>query len=238
MSESDSTQNEGKTLMKLIKKLFGKNLKETAIFWLDVALNIVIIVGLVFIIRGYVISPFQVYGPSMCNTFNFTDGQCQNSYGEYLIVNKFGYQNILGIQVGLPKRGDVIVFHPPKNDKDFFIKRVIGLPGETLKLEDGKVFIINKENPAGFELKEPYLNDENQGNTHPLLSNKSVFEIPNDGSYFVMGDNRKHSTDSRLCFSTCTGDQTPYLKMDHIEGKAWLVLWPITKLAIMQNPSY
>ena len=230
-------------MMKLLQKWTGKNLKETGYFWLDVVLNVVIIVAMVFIIRSYIISPFQVYGPSMCNTFNFFDETCQRQYGEYLIVNKFGYQNFAGLKIGMPKRGDIVVFHPPTNNNEFFIKRIIGLPGETLKLKDGKVYILNEDNPAGFELNEPYLNGTNQGNTQPLLAGKTVFEIP-EGAYFVMGDNRTASTDSRICFketvggAACSKDASPYLTMDHIEGKAWLVLWPLSKLTIVQNPAY
>jgi signal peptidase I len=230
-------------IRRMLKKVFRGNLKEAALFWLDVALNIIIIVALVFLIRTYFISPFQVYGPSMCNTFNYFDNQCNSSYGEYLIVNKFGYQNFFGLQIGLPQRGDIIVFHPPNNENEFYIKRVIGLPGETVKLKNGKVFISNKDFPDGFELSEPYLSVENEGNTNPHFANKTIFEVP-DGSYFVLGDNRLHSTDSRACFEEtlrsgdCGRDETPYLTLKHIEGKAWIVLWPLTKLNLLQNPVY
>ena len=101
----------------------------------------------------------------MCDTFNYFDGSCNTGYGEYIIVNKFGYQNFLGWQVGLPQRGDVIVFHPPHNDTEFFIKRIIGLPGETVKIIDNKIFIFNSEFPDGFELDEIYLNARNEDNT-------------------------------------------------------------------------
>jgi signal peptidase I len=226
-------------LHRIIGKLSGNNIKATGLFWLDVLLNIIIIVALVFIIRTYFISPFQVYGPSMCNTFNFFDNKCKNDYGEYLIVNKFSYQNFFGWQVGLPQRGDIIVFHPPGNESEFYIKRIIGLPGETLKLKNGNVFIYNKDHPEGFELNEPYLSKENKGNTVQMRGDKTIFEIPEKG-YFAMGDNRQHSTDSRICFqdTACANGQSFYLTMDHIEGKAWLVLWPLNKLAIQQNPSY
>jgi len=217
---------------------------ETGNFWLDVVLNIIIIVALVFLIRTFVISPFQVSGPSMCDTLNYIDNQCQRSFGEYLIVNKFGYQNFFGWQIGMPKRGDIIVFHPPKNDSEFFIKRVIGLPGETVKLKSGEVYIFNKEHPEGYALDETYLNSVNSGNTHPYREDLTIYEIP-QGNYFVLGDNRVASSDSRSCFKETPGGQpckqgeaSPYLPLDHIEGKAWLVLWPITKLAILADPAY
>lgn len=218
--------------------------KEQIAFWLDIALNLIIIVGLVFVIRSYFISPFQVYGPSMCNTLNFIDNNCQRGYGEYLIVNKFVYQNFFGWQVGLPQRGDVIVFHPPMNNEEFFIKRVIGLPGETVKIIDGKIYIFNETNPDGYELDETYLSESNQGNTKPLLDNIRTFEVPAD-QYFVLGDNRQQSSDSRSCFiESYNGDKcgengaTPFLTVPHIEGKAALVLWPIQKLSTIKTPDY
>lgn len=179
----------------------------------------------------------------MCDTFNYFDGSCNTGYGEYIIVNKFGYQNFLGWQVGLPQRGDVIVFHPPHNDTEFFIKRIIGLPGETVKIIDNKIFIFNSEFPDGFELDEIYLNARNEDNTVPREAG-SNFEIPED-SYFVLGDNRTGSSDSRSCFKErisqgkCgENNNSPYLTLDHIEGKAAVVLWPFTKLSVVKNPEY
>lgn len=218
--------------------------KEQVAFWLDIALNLVIIVGLVFVIRSYLISPFQVYGPSMCDTLNYIDDNCNRGYGEYLIVNKFNYQNFLGWQVGLPKRGDIVVFHPPLNDEEFFIKRIIGLPGETVKIEDGKVFIYNDERPDGYELEEQYLSANNAGATHPLISNLRTFEVP-ENQYFVLGDNRQQSSDSRSCFieslsgSKCgENGSTPFLTMDNMEGKAALILWPLQKISTVNRPKY
>src|SRR4051794_23125522 len=83
-------------------------------FIIDIIVNIVVIIALVFIIRTYLISPFQVYGPSMCDTLNFLDNECDHGYGEYIIVNKAVYQNFFGWQVGTPQRGDIIVFRPPQ----------------------------------------------------------------------------------------------------------------------------
>jgi len=217
---------------------------EKVAFWLDIILNLVIIVGLVFIIRTYFISPFQVFGPSMCNTLNYFNDSCQRSYGEYLIVNKFSYQNFFGWQVGSPDRGDIIVFHPPHDNDEFYIKRVIGLPGDKVILKDGYVYIHNKDNPDGFQLDEPYLSEKNSGNTHPLINDLRTFDVP-DGHYFVLGDNRLQSSDSRSCFvesitSTKCGEDntTPFLSYDHIEGKAALILWPLSKISVVHTPSY
>lgn len=211
-------------------------------FWIDIFLNIVIIIGLVFIIRTFVISPFQVYGPSMCDTMNFVDGRCQRAFGEYIIVNKFGYQNFLGWKVGEPKRGDIIVFKPPKHLDEYFIKRVIGLPGETIKLQNGEVFIVNKENPQGFKLEENYLNHTNKGNT-AATGGVSLFEVP-QGEYFVLGDNRTQSSDSRSCFSESLSalcgqnGNIPFVPAQNIEGKAWLVLWPLPNIKMLPPYQY
>jgi len=236
-------QRQNHFILKTAQRLFGiSDANNGLLFWLDVALNIIIIVALVAIIRTYLISPFQVYGPSMCDTLNSINGTCQKAYGEYLIVNKLGYQNFFGWQVGTPKRGDIIVFHPPQNDTEFFIKRIIGLPGETVELRSGKVYIYNSEHPEGMELPEPYLNATNRGNTHPYNRENAIFEVP-AGQYFVMGDNRTASSDSRSCFqetasnTPCAG-KSPFLTMDHIEGKAWIILWPLNKIGILKDPSY
>lgn len=239
----DQKNDNKKTVKRFVSEKKEKFQSNQLAFWLDIALNLIIIVGMVFIIRTFVISPFQVFGSSMCDTFNFFDGKCNSGYGEYIIVNKFGYQNILTWQVGTPQRGDVIVFHPPHNDQEFFIKRIIGLPGETVKLEESKVVIYNTEHPDGFEISEPYLNSRNAGNTKPREAG-SVFEVP-EKNYFVLGDNRVGSSDSRSCFKESISQgkcgengNSPYLTMDHIEGKAMLVLWPLNHISIVQNPEY
>jgi len=228
-----------------IAKTFYKKHKTAILFVADILLNLAIIAVMVLVIRTFLISPFQVSGPSMCDTLNNIDGTCQTGSGDYIIVNKLGYQNLLGWQVGTPKRGDIIVFHPPTNKDEFFIKRVIGLPGETVKLKDGEVYIYNKTHPEGVELDEPYLNDTNKGNTHPdSETGNTIFEVPSD-SYFVMGDNRTQSSDARSCFkeSLTSGGcnqpgNTSYLKLSSIEGRAWLILWPLNKIEVLNGMSY
>lgn len=215
----------------------------TIYFLLDLAFNIVVIVALVFAIRTYAISPFQVFGPSMCDTLNNIDSKCQESFGEYLIVNKALYYPFFGRRFETPQRGDIIVFRPPHNSKDFYIKRIIGLPGEKIKIQNGAVYIFNNEHQSGWKLPEEYLSDANQGQTFPILSQiVTNYEVPKD-TYFVLGDNRTKSTDSRTCFRgpgdrDCDDPINHFLPVENIEGKAWIVLWPFNKIRILKDPQY
>jgi len=142
-------------------------------FFLEI-LEIVIILAFLLPIRIFLFEPFFVKGSSMePNYYSF----------DYLIVDKISYQ------FTEPKRGDVVVFHPPFDNKVYYIKRIIGLPGERVVIKDSKIFIYSKENPQGKELKEPYLQE------HYTSGNKDI--TLNEKEYFVLGDNREVSSDSR-----------------------------------------
>lgn len=208
----------------------------------DLFINIVLIVLLVYVVRTFIISPFQVYGPSMCNNLNYINETCQDAFGEYLIVNKATYYPFFGRRFSTPQRGDIVVFKPPHNPNDFYIKRIIGLPGEKVKIQNGKVFVFNKEHQSGFELPEDYLSSENRGQTYPVSTQKvTSYVVPKD-AYFVLGDNRKKSTDSRTCFrgllDDCSDPNSYFLDINKIEGKAWIVLWPFNKMRLLHNPAY
>ena len=123
--------------------------------------------------RMFVAQPFVVNGSSMDPTFRD---------GEYLVVDQLSHR------ISEPERGEVIIFKYPRNPSKFFIKRIIGLPGETVIIEDGIVTIINNDNPAGFELDEPYVT------TTVVESDRYVLGTE---EYYVMGDNRAASLDSR-----------------------------------------
>lgn len=127
-------------------------------------------------IRYFIAEPFIVSGASMDPTF---------ASNQFLIVDRLSYR------FEEPKRDDVIVFKYPNNPSVYYIKRIIGLPGETVKITDGKVTIINKENPTGFSLDEPYVADNH-------ASHDSEITILDTSQYYVMGDNRAQSSDSRV----------------------------------------
>jgi signal peptidase I len=165
---------------------------------------LLIAAALVFFIRWLIFAPFIVEGPSMEPNF-FT--------GERLIVSKIIYS------IRKPERGEVIVFHADK-EKDY-IKRVIALPGETIKVEGDKVYV------NGQLLDEPYLKavvDEaaKKGTTYNTRNfpEKTVA----DGTIFVMGDNRSNSADSRTI---------GFIKYDQIVGRADLIFWPFNKISLV-----
>lgn len=163
---------------------------------------------LVFVIRWFLVSPFIVDGPSMQP--NFKDR-------ERIIVNKIIYD------IREPKRGEVIVFHVPEEKRDF-IKRVIGVPGDTVRVEGDNVY-INDEPIEESYLKESYEAKHAEGKDYNEKKFNSDFpnesfpdgKVPED-MLFVMGDNRSNSEDSRMI---------GYIPIDRVVGRADLVFWPI-----------
>lgn len=125
-------------------------------------------------IRIWIAQPFVVNGGSMDSTF---------ADGEYLVVDEISYQ------FNEPQRGDVLIFKYPQDPSKYFIKRLIGLPGETVMVKNDVVTIINAENPKGIVLNEPYIHSRS------FLTKTQTL---GKDEYFVMGDNRAVSSDSRV----------------------------------------
>ena len=127
--------------------------------------------------RLFIAEPFVVSGSSMVPNFHNKD---------YLIIDRISYRK------SEPARGDVVVIKYPKDNKQYFIKRIIALPGETVELKNGEVFIVNKQEPLGFEINESYLskNIQTLGRAGPVTLGS--------GEYYVFGDNRTASSDSRV----------------------------------------
>ncbi len=214
-----------------------KKIKPTVIWIADLIVNVAIVFGVVLLIEKFLVTPFDIFGPSMCDSMNNINGECVKEYGEKIILNKAGYY------VDDPKRGDIIVFVPKFSDDKFFIKRIIGVPGETVEILNGDIYITNEEHPNGAKLNEPYLNAENAHNTPTFETGYKIFEVP-EGEYFVMGDNRNASTDSRSCFKNpyaggCEGDvSNAFVPLKNIEGKAWVTFWPVSVMRVIEQPAY
>lgn len=199
---------------------------------IDVLLNVVIIVAIVAVIRTFVVSPFEVEGNSMVPTLE--DNQ-------YIIINKLGYflGSTLGMESKLPGRGDVVVFRPPSDGRKYYVKRIIGLPGDEIIIRNGRVFIASESGEQ--ELNEAYLDDRNRDHTFraPVGNGDRAEEryaIPKD-KYFLLGDNRQGSLDSRS-FRNASGEPTPYVPEDNIAGRVWFVALPITKSHALETPEY
>ncbi|MEI8344415.1 MAG: signal peptidase I [Candidatus Moraniibacteriota bacterium] len=188
-------------------------------FLLEVAKVFIWALVIILPIRVFLFQPFFVQGASM--EPNFKDG-------DYLVINELGYKQTdiafvgkhfftVGTMKDL-KRQEVVVFRYPRNPQQYFIKRVIGLPGEQIKIAEGKVKIFNKENPDGFVLDE-------SGYLPKGLSTGGIIDIKlSDQQYFVLGDNRANSSDSRIW--------GPLPKND-VVGKVLIRAWPLSKAEIL-----
>jgi signal peptidase I len=152
-------------------------------------------------IRFFVAQPFVVSGTSMVPTF---------ADKNYLIIDELTYH------FRSPERGEVIVFHPPGQPKGiYYIKRVIGLPNETISIDGGTVTIINKDHPNGFILTEPYIS---------APTNNQITKTLAADEFFVMGDNRPFSSDSRTWGTLPEGN---------IVGRAFLRLFPLKSINVL-----
>ncbi|MCF2936985.1 signal peptidase I [Paenibacillus alkaliterrae] len=177
---------------------------------------LVIAVVLVFLIRQFLFSPFIVDGPSMQPNFET---------GERLIVNKIIYA------IREPKFGEVVVFDVPEQDRKF-IKRVIGVPGDTIRLEGDDLYINEKK------IDEPYIKEaieaaHAKGELYNLAGPDSNFPnssnqemtVP-EGAIFALGDNRRNSSDSRVI---------GFVTDDEVVGRADIIFWPLNKLEFIKH---
>jgi len=160
-------------------------------------LIIIIVAIVVFVVSRTAIQSFVVIGSSMEPSFE---------EGQRLLINKAIYH------FREPQRGEVIVFHPPTSQQTDYIKRIIALPGDTVEIKEGAVYV------NGSELYEPYIED-------PPGYTFNEKEIPAN-NYFVLGDNRNNSNDSH-------NDWT--VKRKDIIGKAWLSIWPPREWGLAPN---
>ena len=182
-------------------------LKRLGAFFLDILEVIVFAVGIFFFVYLLIMRPHKIKGQSMMP--NFPDA-------EYLLTEKVSYY------LHKPQRGDVVVFTPPVSELDEFIKRIVALPGERIMIKSGEVYV------NGNLLKETYIPDDFNTYEGSFLSEGVEYTVP-EGKFFVMGDNREHSSDSRYW-----GPVTP----KEISGRAWVIYWPPKLAGSVKNPNY
>ena len=162
-------------------------------------LETVVLAVLIFLVIRSLVQNYRIEGQSMEPNFQ---------HGQYLLVNKLAYR------LGEYRRGDVIVFHYPNNPSQDYIKRVIGLPGDTVEFQDG-VLIVN-----GLSVEEPY-------DQVPIARNIEA-QIVAPGFLYVLGDNRPASSDTR------TWGQ---LSQEFVIGKAWFAIWPVDRAGLVEHPA-
>lgn len=171
----------------------------------DIIRVLLVSLAIVIPVRYFVAQPFIVRGASM--EPNFEDRQ-------YLIIDELSYF------FRAPARHEVVVFHYPRDPSQFFIKRIIGLPGERIQIREGRITIFNDAHKDGLALREPYLVPEGKA-THPDMM---VTLSGND--YFVLGDNRDFSSDSRFWGP---------LDKKLVVGRALFRAYPLSKLGIVSQ---
>jgi signal peptidase I len=182
-------------------------------FWLDALETIAIAMVIFFVIYNFIAQPHLVKGESMMP--NYHDG-------EYILTSKLF--NLWGDA----QRGDVVVLKSPDDKSVQYIKRVIGLPGERIKISNNQITIFNKQHPDGQVLKESYISDRIVTEGRSFIPEGEVVSIPKD-SYVVMGDNRNYSYDSRAW---------GYLKKSDMVGKAFFVYWPVADFGFVSHARY
>lgn len=176
----------------------------------DLLKTAIVVVVVAFAVKFFLLQPYIVDGNSMLP--NFDDQEC-------LLVEKVSYR------FNSPKRGDVIVFHPPGQNSINYIKRIVGLPNERVEILENKIKIYNNKYPDGIFLDESYI-----PNNYLTVSDKKdgLYSVGND-QYFVLGDNREHSSDSR---------EWGNLPKTNILGKAWLEIYPFKNFDLVKHQNF
>lgn len=181
-------------------------------FFLDIIETVVIALSIFLVVYLFFMQPHQVNGQSMVPNFQS---------GEYVLTDKVSYR------MGDPKRGDIIVFHAPeaancpKGTGCDFIKRILGVPGDTIEVKDDHI-IVN-----GHPLAEPYIPEEFETLAGAYTKGRAI--TLGDQEYFAVGDNRPYSSDSRAW--------GPIKKTDII-GRAFFRYWPFTRLGFLEHSTY
>lgn len=177
----------------------------TLSFIWELAKILIISLAIIIPIRLFLVQPFFVRGASM--EPNFEDGQ-------YLIIDELSYR------FSTIKRGEVVVFRYPQDPSQYYIKRIVGLPGEKIEIKDDKISIYNDEFPAGILL------DESEYLSSGKITGGTLEIVLDENEYFVLGDNRAHSSDSR---------RWGPLPQKYIVGRAWIRAWPFSQAEVFSR---
>ena len=194
-------------------RLHGKEASYSRADAADFVITLILVIVAVFAFRAFIFEPVKVSGGSMEDTlFN----------NERMFVEKFTYW------FDSPQRGDIIICHYPPTYKrgkatDTYVKRVIGLPGETITISENRVYIKSSESGEYVLLEESYLSPDNL--TRSLYADIREYKVPDD-CVFVMGDNRNRSTDSRA-------ESVGFVNKSDIMGKAVVRIWPFNKMGAL-----
>ena len=172
---------------------------------------IITVVVVVLLVNGVILINSRIPSGSMEKTIMTGDRifGFRLAYG----INMDFFGKTFSVKWKDPERYDIVIFKYPDNEKELFIKRIIGLPGEKVEIRSGKVYINDSEEP----LLDAFVNGTLQGDFGP-------YEVP-EGCYFMLGDNRNNSKDSRFW-------QNKFVRFDQIKGKAWFRYWPLFKFKI------
>lgn len=181
-------------------------LRKIYTFLIDTAQTLLLVFAVFLVIYVFLFRPFRVSGNSMDPTF--VDRQ-------YILTN------LITLQFNKPKMGDVIVFKAPTDQEKDYIKRVIGVPGDTVFIKNGDVYVNGKLLDQGQFLNSPV---KTYGGS--FLKESEAVTVPAD-SYFVMGDNRAGSSDSR---------EWGFVPLKSVIGQSFFVYWPLDKIEIVKNP--
>jgi signal peptidase I len=182
-------------------------LKKIGLFFLDIIETGTIALSVFIIVYLFILQPHEVKGNSMLPNFE---------HAQLLLTDKISYR------LSEPERGDVIVFKAPVNARYDYIKRIIGLPGETLTVKDGHVFVDEEQ------LDETYLPTDTYIRAGQFAKEGLPVIIPQE-AYFVMGDNRNYSSDSR---------DWGTVPRENIVGRVWMRYWPPDKIGKIKQPTY
>lgn len=175
-------------------------------FLIDILQSLLIAAAVFLLIYQFLFRPFEVKGDSMYPNFYNND---------YVLTN------LISLRFSTPKLGDVLVFKAPTDPEKAFIKRVIGTAGDKIMVNDGFVFLNNK-----FLNEEKYLKPSVKTYAGTFLKDGQTITVPSN-MYFVMGDNRQHSSDSR---------EWGFVKSDEIYGFSFFIYWPLNNLKIIKAP--